>query len=279
MKKVLYSLFAAIVSLTMTTSCSEDEGNNPGSDSQPKATIFKYDAELPNNPDNDVRVRFGCNAQVKDLYYAAIPAAESEKMSEDALADYIMSKGQKVTTEADNYTGGSNYETTIKDLFGDYVIAALAVNGSQKTVSKTNFTGLIWKDVCNGTYYINEKIAPAIGMESADATLQKCENVENVYRFKDVFAPGYSIKFTITGIQDADQYGNFTTLNVAQTVTPFSYGSYGTVYCRDVATWQGNDSYTSSNQFYDYNEIYIWMQYFVGAGNLGYGFDYFIPSE
>ena len=53
MKKYIYGLFFALVSVVMFTACSEDEGSDIGSDSQAKATLYQYTATEPNDADID----------------------------------------------------------------------------------------------------------------------------------------------------------------------------------------------------------------------------------
>ena len=62
MKKYIYGLFFALVSVIMFTACSEDEGSDIGSDSQAKATLYQYTATEPNDADIDTQIRIATNS-------------------------------------------------------------------------------------------------------------------------------------------------------------------------------------------------------------------------
>ena len=95
---------------------------------------------------------------------------------------------------------------------------------------------------------------------------------------KDVFGTGYPLKFTDSGMTGSDSYGEYKIVRVAAQATPLTFSSYGAVGVRDVATWQNSDKYLD-NGMYEDGTCFFWVQYFVSAGNLGYGYDEFEPKQ
>jgi len=276
MKKYINSIMFAIVGLAVLTACTEKNGTEPGNDSNPVVTVYQYEAALPLNPDNDAFIRVAANSAVQQAYYLAEKTSEKEarNMTKEAYADYVVSNGQAIS----GLTANTPYDLIIKDLMGDYSITVVGVNGSTKYSAETAFKGLDWRDITTGTYVFSSKAASRFGVESAPTTLQYCANVDNLYRLKDVFGTGYSLKFTGTGKKGTDDDGNFEVVRVPSQLTSFTYGNYGAVSIRDVATWQNSDNYLD-NQMYESGYCYFWVQYFVSAGSLGYDYDEFYPAE
>lgn len=284
MKKYLYSLFVALLATVAITSCKEDEGTEPGNDAEPVVTIYQYAAARPNNPDNDVVIRLAANSKTSEAYYLAELSADKKSriasMGESGYADYVVENGTKV----DGISGASNSDVTITDLYGTYAITVVAVNGNRKTSSETTFTGLDWEDVATGTYYYgaSANLISALGLTSSPTTLQVCTTDANLYRFKDVFATGYSLKINLIDYNGSDEDGEYRFFRVPVSETPFTYGSHGAVGVRDVGYWQGADSWVTesgyeSGMYRNYN-CFVCVQYYVSAGNLGYGYDYFIAD-
>lgn len=274
MKKSIFSLASvAAISLAMTACEPDYLGTNEGGDGEPAVTVYTFEPELPYSSDNDLKVRIMANNQTTSVYLLA------DKDGANFSADRIVSEGKKydVTLQQD---GSYSFDAYMTDMQGDYVIAAVGVNGSARSeVRSTNFKGLIWTDICKGTYTFNGKIAALGQPESAQTSLQKCENVANLYRFTNLFGEGYSLKFYGTGSKDADEEGSFEFIYVPANKTPYTHASYGEIGARDVYTWQGNNEDYLNGQMYDDGTIYIWMQYFVSAGSLGYGWEDFAPNN
>lgn len=282
MKKNIFALFLAVFAMITVSSCKDERGTEPGNDSQPVATLYKYAAELPNNADNDVRIRVATNSVVKEVYYFA-EKTETYKsnlasMGEDGYKNYVIEKGTKVNDLA----GNSDKDFMLTGMFGSYTIAAVAVNGSSKTLSSIEFVGLIWSDIVKGQYYFAEKLYAAIPAlsEPKEVVLQKCDNQDGLYRFKDLYGPGFDRKFYDSGETDEDENEEEYKLVYARSAnTPFTYGSYGAVSTRDVYTWQGDNADYLNGEMYDDGYVALWMQYYVAAGNLGYGWEYFVPYK
>lgn len=71
MKRYLYVLAGLALAATLA-SCEKDKyGTDAGNDSTPNIVIKAFSAELPNDPDCDVVVRFAANNATTDVYYFA----------------------------------------------------------------------------------------------------------------------------------------------------------------------------------------------------------------
>lgn len=276
MKKHIEKLFLTLFALLVLAACSDDQGTTVGNDSNPKVTLYSYDAQPPLNGDNDVIVRIAANNKVQEAYYFVekTESKEARGMSVDEYANFVIANGQKI----EGINGASDADLTLTGLQGEVTITVVGVSGNTKTSSFVTFKGLDWQDICEGTYtFAVAAIKNRMG-ESVTATLQYCANEEGLYRIKDVFGEGYSLKFRDTGDTASDDGGSYKILSIPAQPTPLTYGDYGAIGVRDVATWQNENSYQSNNGMYEDNECFFWLQYFVSAGSLGYGFDSFIPN-
>jgi hypothetical protein len=282
MKKYIFQVCVMLCGALGFTACSEDEGTMPGNDAQPSVVIYKYDAARPNNPDNDVQLRFATNNRTAEAYYLAEKANDKAtrvaSLGQEGYADYVISNGTKLS----GVDGESNVDVLITDLYGTYAITAVAVNGTQKVSSETTFIGLEWEEGIPGVYYFSARGKNATGLTSAETTLQKCTTDDTLYRFKDLYGSGYSLKITLLpDYQGSDEDGVYTFFRVPATETPFEYGNYGTVSVRDLGYWLGNDAYITTNGYesgmYEDGSCFVCVQYYVSAGSLGYGYDAFYP--
>ncbi len=285
--KYLLGLLAGVA--MVMTSCSADEGTEPGSDSKPVVTLYSYEPSSDYNADNDVVVRFATNNKVEEIYYIAEKAADVkaaiEANGEEAYIQHVIDAGTKIAPGEDGYT-----DVILTDIFGSYTISAVGVKGSKHTRSEISFLGLEWERVVDGTYYFGAptSLLNNLGCPAQNFTeLQICTTDETLYRFKDVYGAGYSLKINLlpdyTG-KDAD--GDYTYARVAPQNTPFTFGNYGTVFVQDVGYWQNNSAFITeggyeSGMYEDYN-CFILLNWSVSAGNLaspGYFYDYFIPNQ
>lgn len=276
MKKYIENLVLVLFALLVFTACSDEQGTEVGNDSQPKVTLYKYDAQPPLNGDNDVIVRVAANNKVQEAYYfvESIEGKEARGMTPDEYASFVVANGQKIS----EINGASDTDLIIKDLKGDIIITVVGVSGNNKHSSFVTFKGLDWVDIAEGTYYFAvANIKNMMGASKA-ATLQYCANEEGLYRIKDIYGEGYSLKFRDTGDTASDSGGEYKVLSIPAQPTPLTFGNYGAVSVRDVATWQNDDSWLTDNGMYEDNSCFFRLQYFVSAGSLGYGWDKFEPG-
>lgn len=285
MKKYIIMSLAAALTFCFT-SCKEDNGTEPGTDSQPAATIYTYEPSAPLNPDNDVNIRFVCNSKTSEAYYLVEKTTEKEahKMSEAAYADFVVANGTKLQLTEDKHSGGKVSEVTVAGLLGDYTITAVAANGGTKTSASKTFRGLVWEDVVTGTYmYGCDFIKDLMGDEAIPTTLQICTTDETLYRFKDVFGEGNHMKINLLPDLVAEDEDGFpyTFFRVKDQVIGKSEGN--NVSVRDIGYWQGDDKFVTdygyeSGMYEDYF-CFIYIQYRLGSSHKGYGYDYFVPDE
>lgn len=278
MKKTLYGLCAALVSAFAFTSCAVDLGTEPGNDTAPHVALYQYAVSGEYDGDCDVALRVAVNNQAKDVYLlaelAADKAARVSKDGEEAYCDYVVKNGQKV-----NVTADAPADLVLQKVFGENAITVVAVNGDKKFSTETTFSGLQWNSVAEGTYYFaNAWVKNLVGAASAHTTLQYLETSPNRYRFKDLFGKNGHLVFTVYPDQKSDN--GYTFMRVFAQATALAHSTYGTLSVRDVAAWQGNDGYAGwSNFALEDGFIDLWVQWYVSAGNLGYGRDRFIVDE
>lgn len=275
MKKYIYSLMTAVMAMVCLTACEKDMGTEPGNDSQATVTLYKYGVELPYDGDCDVTIRIAANSATNEAYAFAETKESKEQriasLGEDGYADYVVQNGEKLS----DIKGNSIQDKVFTNLKGENIITIVAVGNGGKKASEIAFTGISWSNIAKGTYYFSVANIKKIYAESYDVTLQVCDSDPTAYRFKDLFGAGQHLKFTKTSSVMKD---GGVVCRVPSQDTPLTFGSHGQVGVRDVATWQNSDNFLDC-AIYDNGYVYLWVQYFVSAGNMGYGYDKFYPVE
>lgn len=274
MKKYVFSLFTAVMAIALFTACTEEDGNDPGNDSQATVTLYQYTAEYPYDGDSDVRIRIAANSATTEAYALAETKESKEKrLAELGVAgynDYVVANGEKL----EEIKGSSIQEKVFTNLNGENIITVVAVGNGNKKSAEVSFTGVAWVTVAEGTYHFGVANIQAAYATSQETTLQYCESDPTTYRFKNLYGAGKHMKFVKTDYKYED--GGIVCRVPAQS-TPLQFGSYGSINVRDVATWQNDDNFLDC-ALYDDNSAYFWVQYYVSAGNLGYGYDEFEPK-
>ena len=284
MKRILYITGIALLGLLMT-SCQAEEGAVPGKDANPHVTIYQYTPSSEYNSDEDVQIRFVKNNQVTSAKYFVEKKTDKDAAikanGEDAYIQKVISEGSDI-----NFTDGVA-DVTFTGLANVYDISVVAVNGDKKGFSAATFEGLAWKAGVAGTYNFsaflpsNEYTAASVATE-----FQQCEFDEDLYRFKDLYGAGKSLKVRMTDddpVQDAD--GNtYQYFRVENQALPFTYLTHGTLYIRDIGYAVSEDYFYALGQGYDCG---VWedghcvlnVGYFVAAGRASWGWDEtFIPN-
>lgn len=283
MKNILHIIAAGVV-FSLLVACSEKLGTEPGNDPTPKATIYQYAPGEGYNSDEDVVVRFVSNGKVEKLFYLVEPADEKESfINENGESEYakkVLSEGLEVPSAE-----LKSYNDTLTGLAGTYAVTAAAVSGGETILSESVFYGLSWSTLSSGTYTF--KVLSDMGLAPAQTEFQVCDTDPNLYRFKDVFKPGYSLKIVaLPEYTNTDDYGTYTFCRVPVQDTGFTYGDYGAIGVRDIGYWQGDASYVTDGGFEscyytdgpEKGNLYICVQYYVSAGNLGYNYDSYVPD-
>lgn len=291
MKKFKYILMA--LPLIALTACSADEGTEPGHDTEPAVTLFSYApaASTGYNADNDVALRFCTNSATTEVFYLVQPAADVEAFmaaheqagdGDAAYSQYVIENGEKFTVD-----GATNTDLVVTGLSGDYSIAAVASNGSAHSLyTATSFQGLDWDTLVSGQFVYGVTFVPN---KAVYADLQVCKTDATLYRVKDAFGEGYSLKFTSTGKGGIDEDGmKYQFVRVPNTTTPFyvklSDGGTYNLWISDIATWQGDASFATEPGYacVMWEDGYcmfpfVWL---VTPGYLTYTTpSYFVPNE
>lgn len=193
MKKYIYSLFMVLLATATMTSCTEDEGTEPGNDSNPSVIIYQYKPDKPYNADNDVLLRFAINNKTSEVYYLAESTAEKDahisSLGENAYKDYVIENGVKLGDFSDE----PNVDVILTGLVGEYVITAVAVNGGVKTVSETTFVGLRWNSIGVGYY-----TSAMFGVTDMPVEVYKGDPKE-WYKLPSIFEDGKDLVIKVNG--------------------------------------------------------------------------------
>lgn len=287
MKRNAIIYLFALVGIALMAACSDEQGTEPGTDSLPCVTLYQYTVSAPYNSDNDASFRVAANSATREAYYLAESTDDMQSrlssLGDDAYMDYVISNG----TQLSGIAGESCADFMLTDIYGPYTITVVAVGSKRNTYVTDTFTGLDWEDVCQGEYwfyYNTTRLSAFTGLDdwTPEVTLQVCTTDETLFRFKDLYGEGYSMKITtLPDYTATDSYGTYTYVRVPSAETTYTYDSYGTIYVRDVGYWQGNDAYITSYGYeggmYEDYTCFLCVQYYVSAGSIGYGYDYFFP--
>lgn len=291
MKKYLKYIPAAVI--MMLASCSAEEGTMPGTDNNPSVTVYIYPSDAEGaDPDTDAKVRFANNQSTTSVYYLVESSEEYRKFfelgsftgsAEDAYMERVIQSGTKI-----DVSGATATDVIIPNLTGDFNITAVAVGAGGRKMATNVYSGLIWTDVVDGTFYFGDN--SWFGISTTETTLQVLATDKSLYRLKNVFGQGYSMRMQMLNAQGEDEDGVYTLFRIPPTTTPFSIGlSDGNDYpvmIEDVGYWQGNDAYVTSptgyeNGMYDDYTAFIcpaWMA--VGKGCFSYGqYMFFMPNQ
>lgn len=231
-----------LLSLTMFAACQEDEGTDPGHDSTPVASVYKYTAGDGYNADNDCRFRVITNSAVQEVYYLAQLNDEKKalNMTDQQYADYVVEKGTKLDLKA-----ASDTDVYVKDLHGLYDITVVAVRGNTKTQQTIQFAGLDYKPYGQGTWTSSF----FGGSWKVDV---EYSTVGNRYRIKSLYKDGYGFSFSPNG-------SNVTVYPSGAIETGYVHSSYGMVSMTD----QGS-TYDASTKTFTFN-----FKFTVPAGSFG----------
>ena len=280
-------MILAVSTVLAFASCEKDKyGTDAGNDTDPFIVVSVFSAEFPNDPDCDAVIRVAANNATSDIYLLAESASakEARGMSDEAYADYVVSNGTKLSFTSSQFDGSLGTDITLSKLYGDNVISAVAVNSKGKYIASESFFGQKWEDVVDGSYTFGKSfMASRVGGTEVSTTLQQNSDNKSNYRFKDLWGAGKHLNISLMNQKGEDEDGVYTFFRVPAQATPFTYGTYGTISVRDVGYWQGDVSWITEGGYesgmYADHSCFIMVQYYVSAGNLGYGYDFFTPDE
>ncbi|MBQ9660355.1 MAG: hypothetical protein IJV37_03685 [Bacteroidales bacterium] len=281
-KKFIYIL-ASLTAVVSLNSCVEKLGTAPGTDTLPVVTPYNYAPSSEYDADTDQRVRFVNNGKATQAYFLVEKTADKKALidsqGEEAYIQRVMSQGTALS-----FTDGVA-EVVVTDMPGDYDISVAASDGSQKTLRSTSFSGIAWdsESGISGSYYPGlARIKGIVGDGPFEAELQRHQTDEHLFRIKGAFGPGTKLTIQTIDKKGEDEDGEYTFFRIPAQALPFTWGNYGTVSCRDVGYWQGDDAWVLSNGYesgmYADGSCFLMIQYYVSAGNMGYGYDFFVAD-
>lgn len=222
MKKNIYKLFIALFATIAFTACTEDEGTDPGNDSNPMVTIYRYAVSPPFNADNDILLRLAANSTTSEAYYLVEKVTDKENriasIGEEGYKDYVVSNGVKVN----DISGASNVDVTLTGMIGEYAITVVAVGAGKKTAKEIVFVGLEWESMGEGT--INSQFFK----DTWAVEINKAKGQE-IYELIDPYFDGYNIRFSLKS--------DGTVNTLADQNTGYLYSSsYGYAWVRYVSS-------------------------------------------
>lgn len=260
----------AVAAAMFMTSCSADEGTEPGGDSKAYVVTNTYSVAPPLDADADFKVRVSTNSATESAYILLEKHADYSKhiaeLGQEGYNDFVVKNGGLVK----GVKGQSEVDTLFYGLKGEYMATVVAVNakGQAQAADSVSFTGITWNKVCDGKYKFCAKIADIMGKESADCELDVDANDPSSYRIKNVYGQGYNLKFKKAKSGSTDEAGKaFNYIVVPKFSTGLTYKTLGTVYMTDAYTLTGSADYLKNGIYAD-NSLFISTVYFVSAGNI-----------
>lgn len=273
MKKNIFTYLFALLFIGAFVACTEEEGTEPGGDSQPVLTLYQYAVSTAEgyNPDNDTHLRVAVNNKVASLYYLAelttTREAYVEANGEEAYYQYVVDNGTQVTV-----TDGVA-EIFVTGIQGENTITVVGVgNGGALCSATATFLGYVWNTMATG-----QVCAPIMDGTTAFTwadgfALQQREDNPDVYRIQNLYGTGYHLIITAQGelqTEEEDYYGEegvgFRLVTLTTLATPYST-SDGQLSLSDCATYLNNSGYLGYNRLYENNHLYVYSLLSVPAG-------------
>lgn len=287
-KNIIFGIGAWLCAFCLF-SCSSDldvvlEKDNATTSGNPYTTINQYVVTGNYNPDNDTRLRFTFNDNVNEAYCLLELSSKKEayiaENGKDAYMLYVVENGTKLNIDKST----QSVDTLFVNIAGkhDITVVSLGANNTMN-LAAVSFTGLVWTDVCTGSYRPSVLVPAGIPPILSGKKLQVCDSDPNLYRIPDLYKAGYHLKFRTIDVKGEDEDGVYSYIRVEPQETGLSYGDLGNIRIQDIGYWQGNDSFVLTGGYqggiYDDNNIFFFVQYSVPAGNLGYDYEFFVPDE
>ena len=281
MKKYIFGLMAVAAAMFMT-SCSADEGTEPGNDSKAYVVTNTYSVAPPLDADADFKVRVSTNSATESAYILLEKHADYSKhiaeLGQEGYNDFVVKNGGLVK----GVKGQSEVDTLFYGLKGEYMATVVAVNakGQAQAADSVSFTGITWNKVCDGKYKFCAAIADIMGKESVDCELDVDANNPSSYRIKDVYGHGYNLKFRKAKLTSTDEEGNaFNYIIVPKFSTGLTYKTLGTLYMSDAYSFTGSEDYLDNGIYAD-NSLFIYAVYSVSKGAISQPeYDEFVPNN
>lgn len=198
MKKYIYTLFVGLLAAATMTSCSEEQGTDPGTDGKPAVVVYQYAPGEGYNADNDIRLRVAANQPTKEAYYLSELTADKKAFVENNGKEAYMNRVIENGTKLDEISGASTQDVILTGIIGDYTITVVAVNGGQKSAAETMFYGIKWNPLGTGTFtstfFTNEDNSPA----SFPVEVAKADHAE-WYKITEPYEEGKNLIIKMDG--------------------------------------------------------------------------------
>jgi hypothetical protein len=286
MKKILLYVAVALVSVALA-GCSAEQGTNPGSDGHPQMTIYQYAPERPLDADEGVRLRLASNGKVTEFYYLFELLSEKEAFLSSNSREAYMAR-VKTAGIRESVPESGIFEVSKGEMPNRYAISVVAVGSGQEYMTESVYNGVAWVDVVTGTYHFTILSGRSMTPPSKATLLQVDANDPTLYRFKNLFAENYSLKFRTLNLTGSDSQGEYKFCRIPVQDTPFTFTTGGVTYpvsVRDIGYWQGDDGFITEGGYESglyttgpVNSMFLLPQWFVAAGSLGYDYDEFVAD-
>lgn len=290
MKKYIFKLAVLALGMFAATSCSPDfEGTEPGNDSKPFATLYKFSpspADGDYDPDTDVRLRIAGNGATEQVFYKSMKKETREGMSEEQVINDVVSSGANVSKP------GEGAEVFLTGMQGDNVICAVAVNGNTKVLTETTFFGLTWTTVATGSLRTRFADGSTTAYGYIDnVVMQHNEDNPLLYRLKNPWGTGVNVPILIT--KDHEEYDAdgwafegesdyngiplpYHYVTIEKTAIDVTAPDYGPLSVGDYTSVRGTDYVYYCRMYNDYTvQVY---GYWVGSENIGSGWLEYYPD-
>lgn len=284
MKKRYFCAFAMLPAALLASCDDTQEGTAPGGDSRPNVILYQYSPDEGYDADNTAKFRMAVNNATESVYLLSESAADYESHysgDAEAYAGYVVDNGEET-----KISSSLDIDAHVVAL-GQVYVTAVAVRGGERAMSQTvSFYGKNYGQVSGTDDFVYTNL---FGNVSSSKLYVEADDATD-YVLKGVACPRLGdgeINLYLTVMTDAsgnavggDGYKN---VRVLPQQTPWTYGDYGSVFIRDIASWQGDLAYATEPGYdcrlYDDGRLQLVLQYYVSAGSLTWGDETFAPAE
>lgn len=146
----IFFYISTLVAGVIISSCTKELGTEPGSETAPKVTFYKYAAPAEYNQDESLTLRIVPNGKVSDMYFLYEPKVDKESFIEEKGADAYI---DKVISEGEKYEGVDK-DLVLSNLQGLFAITVVAENEKGVRLAyETTFKGIKWVDGGTAVFY------------------------------------------------------------------------------------------------------------------------------
>lgn len=286
MKYTIFSCLLLSYSLCFVACDDTEEGCEPGGDSNANMVVWQSEVVAAES----MTYRVSVNSATSSVYYLDDDAATAhDALDKDkaAYAQHVLEAGTKL----DSYNGGADdFNFTVNCQKGRRTISLVCTGKGEPRIESYDLNVPDWEDITTGYYFSNVYYET---YSDIPATLQRDKVVEGRFRIQgitfgnDVFNLILDPLLDEEGMPVSDEFGDHFLRIQANTVCVDA--DYGQVLIRDVAAWQGDETYALPDRPYasylneqpDDKGSYasLCVQYYCADGGFGYQRDRFDTPE